>query len=241
MPVVGGVEGHGKRLEGRSTECGCADERMVDGALGYRSGTGPVDHHLIASDGDVHLYGVGLAQLDAVMVDLPLSSVAAVGDGADLAPHARLGEREDFEHGLLYDLGTVALAERGVASRPRFTGRDLGIKVALDQLREADVPQDKAQQLLVKHASAIELIVGEDHPFLVKADRVGAPATGGDTTDIRPVRHHGREGDQLALEEDGQIEHGVTDVGPGVVRLVAEQDVPLGKAYPLDAALDGGW
>ena len=99
--------------------------------------------------------------------------------------------------------------------------RDLGAEVAHRALGQAHVGLDDRDQLLVRHALAIDLHDRHLQAFGVDVGRGAVERA----ADVGPVRHAAGERHHLAVVEDRHGEGHVVEVAAGDVGVVGEQDV----------------
>ena len=139
-----------------------------------------------------------------------------VHDGLDAADHGIAAVFPDH------------LEEAALAGLHR---RDLGAEIAHRPLRQAHVGLDDRDQLLVRHAFAVDL---HDRHLQAFGEDVGGGAVER-AADVGPVRHAAGERHQLAVMEDRHREGHVVEMAAGDVGVVGEQDVA--RLEILDAVM----
>ena len=225
--VAAGVGGHGRvGRRHQRVEHGRAGggEGGVARAHRLRAAARQIDGHLVARHR--HL-GVDADRLvgDAVVVDLVLELVGAVGDAPDHGAHAGFrGVENLLERPLEARLAQLG-GEPLDAGRAHLQRGELRLQVAPQQLRLAHVLQDGGAQGLVELAGVEQLHRRDAQALLEDLDRAGAVAAGRGAADIEVVAQRADEADAPAFVEHRPVGDDVGQMLAAAIGIVGDDDI----------------
>ena len=211
-------------------------ERAVDEPVGLPVGARVVEPDLALADLDVHADREFRPLVAAVVVDVALARIAAIGNPGDLGFHHAprrleqrlLVRREVLEAVLAEQLEQAPLADRG--------GADLGLHVVAHDV-EADVGEDQLPDILAQLALLDHLDRRDAQPFLPDFGRVRVVAAGDRAADVGLVPLDRGPGDEPALEEHRLVHRDVVVLVAEAEHVVVEDDV-AGVDLVAEIALD---
>ena len=198
----------------------------VDGTVGLGIGAGEVDDDLVALDEALDADIEGPVD-DAVVLHAVLEGIGAVGKGAELGPHARLGIIHQVVTGAAEGFLAVLLNDLAAARLAQIDGADQRPEIAVVLARRADVGQHDLPHVIHVFTAALDL--DRRHAQALVEDLGGlAGKTAGDRAPgFGDVADRHRVAHQLAIDED-RLEEGVLGgVQPAAVGIVVDDHVAL--------------
>ena len=122
-------------------------------------------------------------------------------------------------------VGALARSKCDPAVSARRTRRALRREITAPLVGRANVRQHQAHHVLDGNATSLDANRRHDDAFLKQFGRALRHAAGTQTTDVRVVRPHGGEGNDLAIDADGLDHREVRQVRAASVWIVEQEHV----------------
>ena len=206
-------------------------ERRVHVARHLVVGAGEVERRLLAVDRDRQPDRRGQVVVDAVVVDVPLGPVDAVGNPLDHTPGRLLGRIEQAASRAPHGRDPIA-GEEGLdltladGARADHRAHVLGDDV------EANVAEDEVPDVVAAPAAFVELERRDPQALLPQIGRVRVVGAGDGAADVGLVGGDHDPAELLALVEDRLGDLPVGELVATGVRVVVENDVTLEDVAP---------
>ena len=174
-----------------------------------------------------HQHGVeapGVEQLEVILED-----VFTVGQPGDALPHPRLGAVQVRRDGVHDNVAAEPLDQLQDALAGDPAGAEARVQVAQALVRQAHVGQQKRLHALHELAAFIKLDRRDADAFLKDRGGLARIAARRHAADVRPVRAHGGEKDELAVMERRHQQAHVVEVRAAAVGVVHQDDVAGGE------------
>jgi hypothetical protein len=203
------------------------------------SGAGPIHHHAVAALLNAHPQWDGLAEFDAVIIDMILEGPFAIGQLAQRGAGQPLGVVQQLIHVEAGPGHAVARHQLLEGALGDGAGGELGTQIAEHLDRHPHIAVDHHVQGFVGLAALIEAQWRDAQPFLVNLGTVRGIGARHPPADIRVVADGRGDGDALPIHEDRREQENIGQVHPALEGVVEDEDVALRHRLAV-AAHDGG-